>query len=162
MHWEILDRKKLRQNGFYSNFYNRSTTGFQNRPPVGKNIRSFGAKGIVDSYSIQKMDAAARSTLIKKLGVNAIAAATIRVKLEKAGGLKKLIGAGELKPQAILSFRVYGENGESIWQDTWVRGKTVEGTEHMLGITNIDALNKQVVKAAFSSYKVLVHRYRNN
>lgn len=162
MRWTVVDRSRLESNPAYRNLYQQTMKGWQNRPPVGVNMEVYSAPGVVDSFPIQRLDAAERRRLIQDLGVDAIAFAEVTIVLEKAGGLKKLVGAGEFKPRARTYFVVYDRSSdEPTWKDVAANGKTVaEGVSHVFGIASPDALNEKAVSAAQSSYHKLIDRYK--
>jgi hypothetical protein len=160
-HWTIADQTFIAKNPTYAQLFDKNMTGLQSRPPVGARIESYGAKGILDSWPVERMGDGERKALMKTLGVDAIAVATVKIELEKAGGLKKLIGAGDFKPKATLQFALYdGSSDQPVWKDIWSKGQPTEkGSAHVFGITNIEALNQLAVTAATNSYQQLLARY---
>ncbi|MBY0469782.1 hypothetical protein K2X30_01350 [bacterium] len=159
--WQIKDRRAVADQAIYKKLFEKNTQGLQNRPIVNENIQIYGTTGILDAWPIQRMSSSERQQLCKDLGVDAIVVADINVAVRNGGGLKKLIGAGDFKPQATLVFSVYtADRNEPVWQDSAARGEEEEGTGHMLGITNQKALDQKTVLAAQSAYQKLFARFK--
>jgi len=162
--WSVADRKSLANTVAYVAVYNGATQGWQNRPMLAHNVTCFGAGGIADSWPIERMSPEERLALMRALNVDALATARITIHLENAGGLKKLVGAGEFKPQATMSFQVYDRAtpGEAVWKDLWAVGETVDqGVSHILGITDVNKVNKLAVTAAERSFDKLVSNVKS-
>lgn len=162
--WNVTDRKALESNSAYHAIYDRFMKGLQSRPPIGTNVTAFGATGVMDPYPIDQMSLEERKQLMKSLNVDALAVATIRIKLEKAGGLKMLLGAGDYKPVAEIAFAVYDSKGKDpVWRDLQATGDVVaEGAEHVFGITDMKTLMNATIQAAQLSYDKLLARYRDH
>ncbi len=162
LRWTVTERKALETSSVYHPIYEKFMKGLQSRPPIGTNVEAFGATGILDPYPIERMTLDERQTLMKALNVDALAVATVRIRLEKAGGFKMLVGAGDFKPVAEMAFTVFDAKGEApVWRDLQATGEVVaEGTSHVFGITDIKALLNQSIQAAQNSYEKLMLRYR--
>ncbi len=161
--WTVIDRNAVASNPAYQQLHARFMKGLQSRPPLTASMEAFGADGVIDPYPIEhRLSGDERRALMKSLGVDAIAVATVRIQLEKAGGLKNLIGAGDYKPKAEIAFAVYDTKGdEPVWKDLQAVGEVVEeGAEHVFGITDMKTLMKQTIQAAANSYDKLLARYR--
>lgn len=156
--WSSLERDFVAKNKKYATLFEGTMKGFQSRPPLGENRSAYAAAGIVDAYPMTRLNAAQRGELITSLGVDAVAIATVTVELEKGGGLKKLVGAGDFIPHARLDFVVYDKDGgEPVWKDIWAKGApTSEGVGHVMGITNIEALNQKILSAADNCFDKLI------
>ena len=164
MKWKVIDRKQVAGNTFYQTFYDDKMKGMQMRPPAPSGIVYLAANGIVDAYPLEAADSSRRKEIMKKLNVDAIAVATVKIELEKGGGLKMLVGAGDYFPKATVNFSVFDAKAEDpAWRDLAAAGEPVsEGVEHVFGFApNISQLEKKMASAAENSYKKLVSRYRD-
>ena len=133
------------------------------RPPIRAKTRMLAASGIVDAQPVEIADITKRRELLKKLGVDAIAVAHVDIKLEKGGGFKQLVGAGDYYPQATSRFALFdGKSDEPMWRDLNAAGDTVsEGVEHVFGIsTSHSALDNKMAAAAENSFSKLMARFR--
>ncbi len=162
--WKMLDRHQVERNGFYQGYHQQKMAGLQVRPPSASGTQRLAANGIVDAYPVESADVSKRRELIKKLGVDAIAVATVFIKVEKGGGFKQLVGAGDYFPSASVRFALYdAKSDEPVWSDWNAVGETVsEGVEHVFGITNKSALDAKMAAAAESSFAKLIARFREN
>lgn len=162
--WTLLNRNQVSHNGFYQGFHEQKMTGLQSRPPSASGTQRLAADGIVDAYPVEAADASKRRELIRKLGVDAIAVATVYIRVEKGGGLKQLVGAGDYYPSASVRFALFDtKSDEPVWSDLNAVGETVsEGVEHVFGITNNSALDTKMAAAAESSFAKLIARFRDN
>lgn len=162
MKWLVLDRRSVEAARPYKEVFDRNRKGLQNRPPLATGMEALGAAGILDPYPIERMPLEDRAKLMKSLGVDAIAVATVKIQYEEGGGLKKLVGAGEYKPFAAIRFAVYdAKASDPLWSDLQAVGETVaEGTGHVLGATDKKDLMKKSVQAAENSYQRLIARFR--
>jgi hypothetical protein len=163
--WNVIDRKAIEASTVYQAHYENYMKGLQSRPPITAKMKAFGANGVLDPYPIeQRLSDGDRKKLMKALGVDALAMATVRIQLKETGGLKNLIGAGDLTPYAEVRFAVYDTKGsEPVWSDLQAMGEAAsEGAEHVFGITNMKALLDQSVAAAENSYEKLLARYRDH
>ena len=161
--WQVLPQDKLTKNTSYSALYQRVMKGIQNRPPIAAGMHAYGAQGVADAFPLERLSLGERQELLSKLGVDALVAATVTVKLAEGGGLKRLYGGGDYKPYAEIRFSLYdGKTQEAIWTDVAARGETAsEGVSHVLGgVADVKTLNRIAVGAAESSYRTLVKRYR--
>lgn len=157
--WNVTDPGTLRNAQTYSQFLHDKTTGWQMTPPGAVGYVYLRPSGIVASYPVERLSTDERIEMAKKLGVDAIATAAVRVNFEKGGGLKKLVGAGTYYPYATMRFTVYTKNGgEVVWQDFNAKGKDTVGSDHVLGITETSDVDKGVLEAARAAYKSLVKR----
>jgi len=160
--WNVLSRDDVAHSSRYKNIYTQKMEGWHSRPVAGENTHLYHPSGIADAWIMRQLDQKERDQLIDELNVDALILASVRVTLEDQGGLKKLVGAGELHPKASLYFEIYKKGiEEPVWRDTWARGEsTSEGVGHILGVTDVDALKKASIVAAWNSYQVLIQRYR--
>ncbi len=157
--WNVTDTQSLRNVQAYSQFLHDKTTGIQMTPPGAVGYVYFRPAGIVASYPVERLSTDERIEMAKKLGVDAIATAAVRVNFEKGGGLKQLVGAGTYYPFATMRFTVYTKNGgEVVWQDFNAQGKDTVGSDHVLGITETSDVDKGVLEAARAAYKTLIKR----
>jgi hypothetical protein len=164
MAWKVVARDELRNNIDYRAIFDERTKQPQARPFLsGPNMEVFVADGIVEDFLIAPMEPAERAELIRKLGVDAIAEATVHIELINGGGLKTLVGAGDFHPKATLSFNVYdATHKDAIWTDVYADGEpTAEGVEHALGFADVDAVNQQAILATDSAYQKLLARYKS-
>ncbi len=162
--WKVIDRKTVAGNAFYKQFHDDKMTGIQSRPPTRGGTVLLAANGIVDAWPVEIADASRRKEILRKLNVDAIAVANVQIELEKGGGLKMLIGAGDYFPKDTVRFSVYDAKVEDpAWRDLAAVGEPVsEGVEHVFGFApNISQLEKKMAGAAENSYKTLLTRYRD-
>ncbi len=163
MKWKVTDRKQVAGHAFYQTFYDDKMKGFQSRPPSPSGVVYLAANGIVDAWPVEIADSSRRKEIMKKLGVDAIVVATVKIELEKGGGLKMLVGAGDYFPKATVRFSVFDAKSEDpAWRDLAAVGEPVsEGVEHVFGFApNISQLEKKMASAAENSYKKLFSRFR--
>lgn len=163
MHWKVLARTELERQPAYSALFAEKTKQPQFRPMVsGSNVEMFIPEGIVESFLLNSMSFQERQALIRALNVDAIAVASVQIELVNEGGLKKLVGAGELHPQAKLGFYLYNATQEdAIWMDLNADGEeSSDGTDHVLGFANVDALNRQAISTANSAIHSLIAHYQ--
>jgi hypothetical protein len=161
--WDVLPQKALAQKPAYAKFFREKTKQPQFRPMVsGKNVEMFHPQGIVESALLSSMSPEERRALIRELGVDAIAIATVRVELENEGGLKKLVGAGEFRPVTTVGFHLYTPGSEEpAWMDLNAKGASKDpAVEHALGFADGNALNLQAVAATQAAYADLLAHYR--
>lgn len=160
--WKVLAHDDLVKRPAYSDFFRDKTKQPQFRPMVsGSNVEMYIPENIVESFLLGSMSMDERRALIKKLGVDAIALVTVRVELYNGGGLKNLVGAGDLHPKAKLSFDLYNATQEDpIWRDLNADGEEGKGVEHFLGFANVDAVGKQSLQSVASAVQQLLIRYR--
>lgn len=161
--WNIMDRKVLTQNPKYAALFDKKMKGFQNRIVRGPNIKVFGADNVIETFPFQTMSAEEKMQVAKDLNVDAIVVATLNVKLERGGGLKNLVGAGDYRPRATLQFYVYDKtNPDPVWADWNAVGAELDGgAEHVMGITRQDDLNQKVIQAADYAYERLIEHFKN-
>jgi hypothetical protein len=159
----VIDRKVIAKNAAYAEFFDHSMHGWQNRPPVGSHVSCFGADGVTDAWPVDRMDPAARQDLMKALGVDALAVATVRISLKEGGGLERMVGAGQYMPQARVAFTLYDDSGQDpVWRDAAAIGETLkEGTEHVLGAADVKELNRLAIAAADKAFAKLVQHVRS-
>jgi hypothetical protein len=163
MGWKVIAREDLTRRSDYAAFFHDKTKQPQMRPFVsGPNMEMYVPEGVVESFLIHSMSIEERRALIKKLGVDAVALVTVRIELENGGGLKTLVGAGDLHPRAKVSFELYNSTAEDpIWMDLNADGDaSAEGVEHVLGFANVDAVNKQAIATADSAFHQLIKNYK--
>jgi hypothetical protein len=112
---------------------------------------------------MERLDLTERDVLMSALKVEAVAVATLTIKLEKGGGLKQLVGAGDYTPRATMRFLVYEKGSpDPVWADYSATGEPIgESTGHVFGIADVESLNRQGVLAAQASYEKLLARYRD-
>jgi hypothetical protein len=160
MHWKVIDLATVTANPDYAQIFHDETTGFHNRPPAGKRDVTYGIAGLMDGWQGWRIDQAQKQKLIADLGVDAIAVASVHVTLNAGGGLKKLVGAADLYPQATLEFYVYdGKSEDPIWHDLWAQGEeATQSTAYVLGVTNTNQLNESVVESTNSAFGKLIQR----
>jgi hypothetical protein len=160
MHWQVVDLNTVVANSDYAEIFKDESTGFHNRPPAGKRDVTYGIEGLMDGWQGWRIDQAQKQKLIADLGVDAIAVASVHVTLNAGGGLKKLVGAADLYPQATLEFYVYdGKSDTPIWHDLWAQGEeATQSTAYVLGVTNTNQLNESVVESTNSAFGKLIQR----
>lgn len=162
--WKVVERAVVAANPAYQAFYEQKMKGLQMRPSIRAHTKLLSANGIVDAQPVEVADVTKHKELLKKLGVDAIAVAHVDIKLEKGGGLKKLVGAGDYYPQATSRFAVFdGKSEEPMWRDLSAEGERVsEGVEHIFGIsTKANALDNKMAAAAENSFSKLMARFRD-
>jgi hypothetical protein len=161
--WAVEDGANISKHPQYAALYKEKTTGMQSRPMVGEDVKVFKPAGILEAWPIDRLDDQERQALIQKLGVDAIAVASINVELVNTGGVETLVGAGKWQPRSTVKFAVYEKGSlEPVWKDIFAKSAddAAEGTKHILGQTDQGALNKEVVVATMDAYKRLIQRYR--
>ncbi|HUP56905.1 MAG TPA: hypothetical protein VM598_05585 [Bdellovibrionota bacterium] len=161
--WKVLAAQEVARAPEYAAAFKDRTSGLQTRPILPQDYELFGVPGVLDAYSFEKLSHEERQKVISGLGVDAIAIATVSVQLERGGGIKQLVGAGDYFPRAHLRFTVFRRGEDTpAWQDFRAMGEAVsQGTEHVLGITDGARLNEQVVGAGGDACRKLLERYRN-
>lgn len=159
--WKVLDRNQVVANNDYKKYFERKTTGLQNRPPVSNNYTVYGASGVLDVFPIRILDVQERAAYLKSLGADAIVIARPRVSLERLG-VGAMIGAGKFRPKCELSFALYdGKSEDPLWEENAAPGELeVEGVPMKLGFADREALQKLTMQAISKSYDSLIARYK--
>jgi hypothetical protein len=126
-------------------------------------IDLFVAPGLARPMRIDAIPLDARRQLLEALGVDALAIASLRVRLNRQDN----IGIGEVKigtynPSVWTEFRLFDGKGEdAIWSDSAVFGERAAGPVQISGVTGSDPLQDSIVEASGKSFAELVARYRN-
>jgi len=165
MGWQMLSTKGIHKNILYRNTLKDQTEGWQNRPPVDPKYAVLRPRRVMEAWSIDRMGSDKKVELMNELGVDALAIAYLDVDLEKGGGLKQIVGAGDYFPKARIRFKLFSKenHGEPVWEEYAGQGDQVEkGTEHVLGFTNANELNNQTVLASKKSFTALTDRYEKS
>ncbi len=159
--WTVIDRSVIAKNGHYMALYDQKMKGLQSRPPSPAGTKMLAAEGIVDAWPLEVLEKDKRDELMKKLGVDAIAVATVIIHLEKGGGLKQLVGAGDYFPKATVRFALFdNKSNDPVWRDLAAVGHPVDqGVEHVFGVTNKTSLDKKMALAAQYSIQRLLARF---
>ncbi len=162
MKWKVIPSSTVTSNAVYREVYETYTKGFQLKHPTPDGFRCYTDSGILDPFSIQKMDMTKRRELLQALGVDALATATVEVRLENQSFLKKLVASGDLASVAVVKFRLYnGTDEDPFWVDVNAKGEeTQETTSYTVGVFEEKPLHEQAVKAARTAIQALVVRYR--
>lgn len=159
MHWQVVDSRTLSKNATYRGRWTARTQGLQPRPLVpGDNWDIFVAPGVVESFLLENLTLAERQDLMKKLGVDAVVVAKVRVDLVNRG----ISLGGELAPKSKLHFRLFTSKQEDpIWNDLNADGpESKAGVEHSLGFADPKALNPLALESVRGANRVLISRYQ--
>lgn len=158
--FKIISRRDLASNPHYRVFLQEKTSGAQPRPLVAsKYVEVFTPDGILEPFLLNTLKLDQRQKLIKSLGVDAIAMATIKVDLVSHSFLGV---AGTLNTVSKMEFKMFdGKSEDPIWHDLNADGKESEqGVKHAFGFANPAAVHNMTVETGLSANKALIARYK--
>ena len=149
MKWSVMDKKSMLRNAGYTEAYNKTMKGFQNKMPPGSGMKQYIVDNIMDYDSPRILDVSGRDALITALGVDAIVVARVDVILHAT----TVMGIGSRYPQSRLSFMMY-RKGEPkpIWFEGAVDGEKAGESVGKTGFIDEGLLGQLALKSAKTAF----------
>lgn len=151
MGWKMATYDQVRGNATFTQAYEKTMKGFQNKVPPGEGENLYRAEGILDQDSPRILGVEGRNALIDALKVDAIVVVTVRTQLKGT----VVMGIGPRKPQALVTLAVYKRGQEKpVWFDGMIEGAVSEESIGMLG--NKELLDQLVAKSSKTAFAKII------
>ncbi len=156
--WKVLSATETSSNAEY-------TTEYQNRTAkkwMASTTEALGSKlyvkGIMWDQDAQRLSAEDRARLMEALGVDAIAIATVELKVGKTTGF----GRYTRYPAAVIKLAVYDRSHpDPIWSDRYAPGDSAsQGITETMGFASTADATPIVLEAVQLGLDALMQRYR--
>lgn len=121
--WNVMEKSAMVANPGYTQAYDKTMKGWQNKMPPPQGTYHYNVAQVMDFDGPRILDFKGREALMQALGVDAIVVTRMDVILKA----NTVMGIGSRRPQATLSFFVYGKGEEKpIWFEGQIMGDEME------------------------------------
>ncbi len=149
--WNVLSMEKVRRDPAYRFYFQKKTSGMQNRPPVHHRYTYYQAKGILDDFEVFTTSEEDLNKIKDSLGVDALVVVRLKVNLNNSSMISNLVGKGSISPSSQATVVIFDNGKNKIFSESIVGEKIEDSGKHFLGLAEDKKVNELSIKASDDS-----------